>query len=80
MGLDTTVTFFSLGRTVLARDSFKYKKHRLFLLRNMTARMRTMGVTIGTLALLLTLTLTATSMGLLFERFFSEKKREHHVF
>lgn len=72
-GIYMTVTSF-LSKTVLAGNSFKYKKHRLFLLRNMTARMRTMGVTIGTLALLLTLTLTATSMGLLFERFFSEKR------
>lgn len=72
-GIYLTVTSF-LGKTVLAGKVYKYKNHRLFLLRNMTARMRTMGVTMGTLALLLTLTLTASIMGLLFERFFTEKR------
>lgn len=63
-----------ITRTALAGRDYKMKGNRLFLLRNLTARLRTIGITLGTLAMLLTLTLTATTMGLLFERFCMEQK------
>lgn len=69
-GIYTTFTEL-LSRTLLENDRFKYKKGRLFLLRGLTAKLSAIGKTLGTLAILLTITLTATQLGVLFERFFS---------
>ena len=65
----THMTYF-LTRTVLSKGDFKYGKDRLFLLRGLTAKLNTIGKTLGILALLLTITLTAMQMGVLFEKFF----------
>lgn len=69
-GIYTTLTAVLSG-TLLENDWFKYKKDRLFLLRGMTAKFSSIGKTLGTLAILLTLTLAATQLGVLFERFFA---------
>lgn len=65
----THMTYF-LARTMLSKGDFKYGKDRLFLLRGLTAKLNTIGKTLGILALLLTITLTAMQMGILFEKFF----------
>lgn len=65
----THMTYF-LARTMLSKRDFKYGKDRLFLLRGLTAKLNTIGKTLGILALLLTITLTAMQMGILFEKFF----------
>lgn len=74
-GVYTTVTTF-LARTLLTGDRFKYEKDRLFLLRGLTSKLSTIGKTMGTLALMLTLTLTATQLGVLFERYFTAQSIE----
>lgn len=71
-GMYTTLTAF-MTKTALSSDNFKYNKNRLFILRGLTAKLGTIGKTLGTLALLMTLTLAATQLGVLFERFFDER-------
>ncbi len=73
-GIYTTLTAF-IAKTALSDDAYKYRKNRLFLLRGLTARLGTIGKTMGTLALLMTLTLAATQLGVLFERFFDAQYR-----
>lgn len=72
-GIYMTFTSFISG-VLLSGGSFKYKHQRMFLYRNLTAKLRTMGVTLGTLALLLTLTLASTQLGLLFKDFFEDQQ------
>lgn len=74
-GIYTTVTTF-LTRALLTGDRFKYENDRLFLLRGLTSKLSTIGKTMGTLALLLTLTLTSTQLGVLFERYFTAQSKE----
>lgn len=59
-----------LSRLFLRSEKRKYKKDRLFLFRCLTAKMNTMSVTLGTLAMLITLTLAAAQSALLFSGFF----------
>lgn len=73
-GIYTSLTAF-LGNIMLKDGGFKYGKDRLFLLRGLTAKLETIGKTLGTLALLLTMTLTATQLGILFEGFFDAQMR-----
>ncbi len=63
------VTGFLAG-TLLSRDKIKYKGNRLFLLRSLTDRLSVIGKTLGTLALLLTVTLFATQLGVMFKSYF----------
>jgi putative ABC transport system permease protein len=51
----------------------KYKKDNLFLFRNLSAKINTMSFTLGTLGILLTLTLTSLSAGMLFKGYFDEQ-------
>lgn len=74
-GIYTTVTTFVV-KTLLSGHEYKYQGNRLFLLRGLTAKLNTIGKTIGTLALLLTLTLTATQLAVLFENFFDAQIAE----
>ncbi|MDC7291311.1 FtsX-like permease family protein [Blautia schinkii] len=74
-GIYTTVTTF-IVKTLLFGHEYKYQGNRLFLLRGLTAKLNTIGKTMGTLALLLTLTLTATQLAVLFENFFDEQIAE----
>lgn len=74
-GIYTTVTTFII-KVLLSGHEYKYQGNRLFLLRGLTAKLNTIGKTIGTLALLLTLTLTATQLAVLFEKFFDEQIKE----
>lgn len=67
-GIYITVTGFLTG--VLLSGNFKYCKNRLFLLRGISAKLTLIGKTLGILALLLTVTLTATQLGVLFQKFF----------
>lgn len=73
-GIYTTLTCF-LTSTLLEHGCLKYMKNQLFILRGITSKLGTIGKTLGTLALLLTLTLTATQMGVLFEKFFSAQSK-----
>lgn len=68
-GIYITVTGFLTG-AMLSGDSFKYLGNRLFLLRGITAKLTVIGKTMGILALLLTVTLTATQLGVLFQKYF----------
>ncbi|HIR26105.1 MAG TPA: hypothetical protein IAB34_11495 [Candidatus Egerieimonas faecigallinarum] len=68
-GIYITVTGFLTG-AMLSGDSFKYRGNRLFLLRGITAKLTVIGKTMGILALLLTVTLTATQLGVLFQKYF----------
>ena len=73
-GMYTTLTAF-ITKAALSSDHFKYGKDHLFILRGLTAKLGTIGKTLGTLALLMTLTLAATQLGVLFERFFDEQSK-----
>lgn len=68
-GIYCTATFL-IAKAFLSGHKNKYTGSRLFLLRGLTAKLHTIGKTIGTIALLLTLTLTAAQMAILFENFF----------
>lgn len=71
-GIYSTATHV-LTELFLRDHAWKYGKDRLFLLRGLTAKLNSIGKTMGILALLLTLTLTATQLGVLFEQFFSSQ-------
>lgn len=71
-GIYSTATHV-LTELFLRDHAWKYGKDRLFLLRGLTAKLNSIGKTMGILALLLTLTLTATQLGVLFEEFFSSQ-------
>ena len=62
-----------ISRHVLRREAAKYRGDRLFLMRTLTAKINTMSFTLGTLALLLTLTLSASMIGLAFKGYFEEQ-------
>lgn len=67
-GIYITVTGFLTG--ALLSGNFKYYKNRLFLLRGITSKLSVIGKTLGILALLLTVTLSATQLGVLFREYF----------
>ncbi len=58
----------------------KYHKENLFLFRNLSAKINTMSITLGTLAMLLTLTLTSISMGAMFKGYFDEASKYNSPF
>ncbi|MCD2493409.1 ABC transporter permease [Lacrimispora sp. NSJ-141] len=62
-----------LSRLFLKKEKRKYKKDNMFLFRNLTAKMNTMSITLGTLAMLITLTLVASQVALLFNGFFESQ-------
>lgn len=62
-----------LVKLFIENKRMKYQKDNLFLFRNLSAKMNTMRITLGTLALLLTLTMVATSVGMLFKNFFDQQ-------
>lgn len=74
-GIYTTLTAL-VAKTALAGDVYKYGQNRLFLLRGLTSKLGSIGRMLGTLALLMTLTLSATQLGILFERFFEAQYRD----
>jgi putative ABC transport system permease protein len=62
-----------LVKIFINNNRLKYKNDNLFLFRNLSAKMNTMSITLGTLGFLLTLTLTSVSVGMLFKGFFDEQ-------
>ncbi len=62
-----------LSRLFLKKEKRKYKKDNMFLFRSLTAKMNTMSITLGTLAMLITLTLVASQVALLFNGFFESQ-------
>lgn len=71
-GIYLTVTAF-ITKAILTNPTVKYQGSRLFLSRNLSAKLRKTGAALGTLALLLTLTLTAVQLGVLFKQFFDTR-------
>ena len=71
-GIYLTVTAF-ITKAILTNPTVKYQGNRLFLTRNLSAKLRKTGAALGTLALLLTLTLTAVQLGVLFKQFFDTR-------
>lgn len=69
-----------LSKAILSNPVRKYRKNHLFLTRNLTARLRKTGMALGTLALLITLTLTATQLGVLFKKFWEIKTEQTATF
>lgn len=67
-------TYFTMAsflvKLFLEKEERKYSKDNLFLYRNLSAKLKTMSFTLGTLAMLLTLTLTCIQSAMLFNRFF----------
>lgn len=59
-----------LVKLFLGGNERKYAKDHLFIYRNLSAKLKTMSVTVGTLAMLLTLTLACMQSAMLFNRFF----------
>ncbi|MDF2542577.1 MAG: bceB 3 [Herbinix sp.] len=59
-----------LVKLFVDNKKIKYKKGIFLIVRSLSAKMNTMRVTLGTLGLLLTLTLTTFSIGMLFKGFF----------
>ncbi len=59
-----------LVKVFLEKEERKYTKDHLFIYRNLSAKMKTMSVTIGTLAMLLMLTLACIQSASLFNMFF----------
>lgn len=59
-----------LVKVFLGRNEKKYQKDNLFIYRNLSAKLKTMSFTIGTLAMLLTLTLACTQSAMLFNKYF----------
>lgn len=78
-GIYMTVPAF-LTKAILTNPAIKYRKNILFLTRNLTARLRKTGIALGTLALLITLTLTATQLGVLFKQFWEIKTAQSATF
>lgn len=62
-----------LIKIFIQNKRMKYSKDHLFLIRGISAKMNTMSMTLGTLGLLLTITLTSLSTGILFKSFFEEQ-------
>ena len=67
-------TYISLAgflvKIFLGKNERKYSKDNLFIYRNLSAKLNTMSFTIGTLAMLFTLTLTCLQSAALFNKFF----------
>ncbi|WP_148410677.1 FtsX-like permease family protein [Murimonas intestini] len=59
-----------LVKIFLGKNEKKFQKDNMFIYRNLSAKLRTMSFTIGTLAMLLTLTLACTQNAMLFNKFF----------
>lgn len=59
-----------LVKVFLGRNEKKYQRDNLFIYRNLSAKLKTMSFTIGTLAMLLTLTLACTQSAMLFNKYF----------
>ena len=59
-----------LIKIFLGKNERKFKKDTLFLYRNLSAKLKTMSFTMGTLAMLLTLTLACIQSAMLFNKFF----------
>ncbi|MDO4273625.1 MAG: FtsX-like permease family protein [Eubacteriales bacterium] len=68
-GVYITLAAF-LVKVFLGKNERKYSKDNLFIYRNLSAKLKTMSITIGTLAMLLTLTLTCLQSAMLFNQFF----------
>lgn len=64
---------FILRRMFIDNANIKYKKNNLFLFRNLSSKMNTMSITLGTLGLLCTLTLISVSAGMLFKSYFDNQ-------
>lgn len=59
-----------LIKIFLGKNERKFSKDTLFLYRNLSAKLKTMSFTMGTLAMLLTLTLACIQSAMLFNKFF----------
>lgn len=57
-------------KVFLSKNERKFSKDNLFLFRNLSSKLKTMSLTLGTLAMLLTLTLTCIQSAALFNRYF----------
>lgn len=68
-GVYITLSAF-LVKVFLGKNQRKYSKDHLFIYRNLSAKLRTMSITIGTLAMLFTLTLTCLQSAMLFNKYF----------
>ena len=64
---------FILVSAFINNKAVKYKSNNLFLFRNLSSKMNTMSITLGTLGMLLTITMTAVSIGMLFKGFFEDR-------
>lgn len=59
-----------LIKVFIQNKKLKYRKGLFLLIRNLSSKMNTMRITLGTLGIILTLTMTAFSVGILFKGFF----------
>lgn len=71
-GLTLSIGEFLLNK-VLKHKNIKYKNDNLFIARNFSAKIKTMGITLGTLALLSTLTLISLNVSYLFKDAFENQ-------
>lgn len=71
-GLTFTVTDFILA-VVLKRKKIKYQKDNLFVFRNLYSKVKTMGMTMGTLSLLITLTLISSNVSFMMKDAFQHQ-------
>lgn len=68
-GITTTISGFLLN-FVLKHKKLKYQKDNLFVVRVFASKIKTMSITLGTLTLLITLTLVALNISSLFQGMF----------
>lgn len=73
-GLTFTISSFSL-QYVLKRSKVKYSKDNLFVARQFSSKVRSMGFTLGTLSLLVTLTFLSLNISHMFQRVFNNQVR-----
>ncbi len=67
----TTLTFADfITNFILKRKNLKYNKDNLFIVRQFTSKVRTTGITLGTLALLITLTFISLNLSNIFNSMF----------
>lgn len=69
-----------LVKIFLEKEERKYTRDNLFVYRNLSAKMKTMSVTIGTLAMLLMLTLACIQSASLFNTFFEQGAKNRCAF
>ena len=71
-GLTFTITDFILA-IVLKNKKIKYQKDSLFVFRNLYSKVKTMGMTMGTLSLLITLTLITSNVSFMMKDAFQHQ-------